>query len=183
MADSSKVSTGKPLVGGAIYRGDTTVTLPTDAKASLNANFVSVGYISDAGVTNSNSMSTTDIKAWGGDVVYSAETEKPDTFKFVMIETASIEPMKAVYGDDNVTGTVETGITIKANTKEQHYKAWVIDMIMKDSILKRIVIPSAKVTALDDITYTDGDVVGYGVTLTAQPDTNGNTHYEYIVSK
>lgn len=183
MADAKNVSTGKPLVGGAIYRAAVGSTLPTTAKASLDAAFKSVGYISDQGVTNSNSMSTNNIKAWGGDVVYSAETEKPDTFKFVMIETANIEAMKAVYTDDNVSGTLEAGITIKANTKEQKYSAWIIDMIMKDSILKRIVIPSAKVTAIDDINYKDDDAIGYGITLTAQPDADGNTHYEYLVSK
>jgi hypothetical protein len=32
-----------------------------------------------------------------------------------------------------------------------------------------------------DITYNDGDLVGYETTLNAVPDTSGNTHYEYIM--
>ena len=53
-------------------------------------------------------------------------------------------------------------------------------MVLKGGILKRVVIPSAKITELGDISYTDEDAIGYEVTLTATPDEDGNTHYEYI---
>lgn len=184
MANAANVSTGKPLVRGAIYRGATSTTLPTTADATIPTGMTPLGYISEDGVTNSNSMSSQNIKAWGGDVVDSAETEKTDTFKFVMLETANPDAAKAVYGDSNVTGTaLSSGITIKANAKEQEYKSWIIDMILKGTILKRIVIPRAKVTAVEDIVYKDDAATGYGITITAAPDANGNTHYEYLKNK
>ena len=55
-------------------------------------------------------------------------------------------------------------------------------MVMRDKTLKRVVLPSAKVAEVGDVTYSDSDVVGYEVTLNAAPDTDGNTHYEYIQS-
>ena len=79
-------------------------------------------------------------------------------------------------------GDLTTGITVKANSKEQKDCCWVVEMIMKDEVNKRIVIPDAAVTSVGDITYSNG-AVGYNTTLTAVPDTSGNTHYEYITAK
>lgn len=183
MADATHVSTGKPKIAGAIYRAPLGTSLPTDATTALNAAFKSVGYISSDGVTNANGLTVNNIKAWGGDIVYSSETEVTDDFKFMMIETAEIEAAKVAYGNENVSGTLAAGMTIKANSKEKEYASWVIEMILRGSILKRIVIPSAKVTGKDDISYKDDDVTGYGVTLTPQPDEAGNTHYEYLKNK
>ena len=55
-------------------------------------------------------------------------------------------------------------------------------MILNGGYLKRVVIPSAKVTAVGDITYVDGQPIGYEVTLSAAPDSSGNTHYEYLAA-
>lgn len=49
--------------------------------------------------------------------------------------------------------------------------------------MKRIVAPNAIIQEMDDIEYTDEDAVGYAVTVSCLPDTEGNNHYEYIVKK
>lgn len=178
-ADVKNVSTGKPKVGGAIYRAPLGSTLPTDATSALDAAFKSLGYISDAGLVNENSPETEDIKAWGGDVVLTTSKGRPDTFKFTLIETLNPEVLKSVYGDDNVTGDLSAGITVKANSNQMDACCWVVDMLMKGGALRRVVIPNGTVSSVGSVSYTDSGAVGYEITVNAAPDTDGNTHYEY----
>ena len=53
-------------------------------------------------------------------------------------------------------------------------------MILSDNTAKRVVIPSASISDVGDITYTDGDPIGYETTVDCTPDSDGNTHYEYL---
>lgn len=176
------VTAGKPAIEGAIYRAplSDSVTIPTDAVSELSSDFKPMGYVSDGGLTNSNSPESDKIKAWGGDTVLVTQNEKADTFKFKLIEVMNPDVLKAVYGDDNVTGDIASGMAVVANSNEPEEGVWVVDMILRGDVLKRIVIPDGKLSELGDIEYVDDDAVGYDMTIEALPDTIGNTHYEYF---
>lgn len=183
MSETKFVTTGKPKKGGAIFVAPLGTPLPTSTSEKLNAAFLDLGYMSDAGVVNDNSATSNDVKAWGGKIVLSTQTEKKDTYKYTMIEALNINVLKAVYGDENVSENGESSgreIIVKANDDEQEEHCWVIDQIMKNGSAKRIVIPNGKITSVGEVTYNDTTPVGYETTVTCFPDSYGQTHYEYI---
>ena len=180
---ATNVSAGKPKTGGAIYNAPLGSTLPTDASTALDVAFKCLGYVSEDGLVNTNSPSSEQVKAWGGDTVLTTQTDKEDTFQFTLLEVLNADVLKAVYGSGKVTGTLSTGLTVRANSEAVDASAWVFDMIMTNNTMKRIVVPNAKISELGDIVYRDNEAVGYQVTLQAMPgdeDFGYDTHKEYI---
>lgn len=180
MNTATNVSAGKPKIGGAIFRAPLGTALPTNATVALNAAFKGLGFVSDAGLTNSAGITSNDVKSWGGNTVMSVVEDRADKYRFTAIEALNPEVLKAFYGDDNVSGELATGITVQQNLKEPGTYSWVFDMIMRNGALKRIVLPAAELSETGDIVYVDNQPVGYPMTLTATPDEQDNTHYEYI---
>ncbi|MDO4662488.1 MAG: phage tail protein [Tissierellia bacterium] len=180
MADVNNVSYGKPLTDGAILAAPLGTTLPTDATGKLDAKFVSLGYVSEDGISNENTPESEKIKAWGGKTVLVSQTEKADTYKFTLIGVLNVDVLKVVYGDENVSGTLKTGITIKANAKPMKARCFVIETILSGDTIKRMVIPNGVISEVGEISYKDDEAIGYETTIECLPDSDGNTHYEYI---
>jgi hypothetical protein len=185
--NAKNVTTGKPAIAGSIFRAllSENPTIPTDCTTALSEAFKCLGYVSEDGMTNSMSNDNTDIKAWGGDIVMTVKNSRTDTFQFVLIEVLNENVLKAVYGDENVdvtpaSASAPKAIAVKSNNKDQEPCCYVVDMVSRDGNPKRIVIPNSKVNEIGDIVYKDDDVVGYDVTIGAEADSEGNTHYEYM---
>lgn len=184
---ATNASTGKPNTSGAIFRAVRTsnLVIPTTASATLSADYKCLGYVSEDGLTNNIEKEFEDIKAWGGDTVYTVESKQDDKFQFTLLEVLNEDVLKAVFVDSNVTVTAATSsapksVTVNVNSTQTPECVWVIDMVMRGNNPKRIVIPYGKVVTIGEITYKDDEAVGYDITLAATPDTNGNTHYEYM---
>lgn len=177
--DTRHVTFGKPKLGGAIFSAPLGTALPTDAVGALDKAFKELGYASEDGLSNSNSPDADTIKAWGGQDVLTVSKGKPDEFTFTLIEALNVDTLKEVYGRSNVTGDLTTGITIKSNAKPSEPHSLVVDFVL-NQVVKRVVIPNAVVKEIGDVEYKDDEAVGYETTISALPDGQGNTHYEYI---
>ena len=180
MSNASNVSAAKPKVEGGIWIAPLGTTLPKNATEALNESFKTLGYVSEDGMTNENNSDSEDIKEWGGTTVLKISTEKTDNFKFKLIETLNVEVLKFVYGQKNVSGTIDTGIKIKANGDFIDPCAMVIEMIMNGGILKRIVIPRAQLSELSEVEYVNNDAIGYEVTVAALSHTDSDGQYKHL---
>ena len=182
---ATNVTVGKPKVGGAVHWAPLGTTLPTDATtaiASVSVAYVDLGYVSEDGLTNNNSPESDTVKAWGGDTVLNLQTDRPDTFALTLIEAMNEEVLKTIYGSSNVVVDGSGNITVKATAQDMPSGVWVFDMILKGGRAKRIVVPNGTISELGEIAYKDSEAVGYNVTITDVPDTNGVYHYEYITA-
>jgi len=178
----TNVTAGKPKTTGAVYRAPLGSTIPTDPTTALSSDYICLGFCSDDGVTNTGNMESENIKAWGGQNVLTTSSSSDDTFKFKLIEALNKDVLKFIYGSANVTGdlTEGTGIAVGVNGYSQDDSIIVIDMVMRNSAVKRIVIPSATISEVGEIAYKDNEAVGYDITLSCAADSSGKTHYEYM---
>ena len=176
---ATNVTAGKPRTQGAVFAAAVGSTLPTDAVTALDAAFKDLGFLSEDGVTRSRSLSSSNIKEWGGKVVLITEEEDITTIKFKMIEYLNTEVQKVVNGDANVTGDLTTGLAITPGDEMTEH-AFVFWQKMRGGVPYRLVVPRGKITEIGDIVYKDDEATGYELTITALPDGDGSTHYEYI---
>lgn len=179
MNNALNVSVGKPMAAGGVYAAALPVTPPTGAVDALSADFVGLGYCSDDGLTNSVDISTDTVTAWGGDSVLTVRTSQSETFSWTFIESLNVDVLKQVYGADNVSES-GGGIAFTHSTAELPAQCYVFEILMTGNKVKRIVVPNGKITEIGDVTYADGDPVGYEVTLACSPDAQGVTVYEYV---
>lgn len=177
---ASNVTTGKPKTGGAVFMAPLGTTVPTDAKTALDNAFIDLGFVSEDGVTENVTISTTNIKEWGGGIVLVTQDEKTATLKFKLIEYLNANVQKFVNGDDNVTGTLAAGLHVAVNGDEADERILVIDQIMRNDTPFRIVIPRAQISEIGEVTYKSNEAVGYDVTVTAIKDDSGNYFHKYL---
>lgn len=165
------VVAGKPLAAGGVYRGPLGTPLPTDETSTLDTDLVPAGYIGEDGLTETQDRSTDKVRAWGGDTVKVLQTEFGLTYTFTFIESVKGSVLEAVYGAGNVTSTAATASegakhAVVVTSDQLPHEVYVFEV--RDGAARiRIVVPDGQITEVGDITYSDGEVIGYEVTVEA----------------
>lgn len=170
---------------GAIKHAPVGTTLPvlSDIGASgvtLDPAFVGDEYVSEDGLTLSPSMSTTNIKDWSGTVVRKLLEEFDGTLSWTMISTNE-DTLKIAFGDDYITSAAATtahGAQVRAalGAHLPDTQSWVF--LMKDGDARVvIVVPNGQITEVGDVTFVSNNAIGWQVTLSTYPDSDGNSIY------
>ena len=172
---------GAPLSAtGGVLVGTDSAALPADAEAALTG-FSALGLIGEDGLSETADRSTDQIRAWGGSLARTVQTEFGLSYSFQFIET-NAAVLREVHGADNVTaGTTANSLAIKINKDQLPIKPYVFEVKDGDSRI-RIVIPRGQITAVGDVTYSHNDIIRYEVTLTCYADEAGNEAYKYITA-
>lgn len=179
---AKNVSFGKPKATGAVFVAPAGTTLPTNATSSLAGAYKNLGYVSEDGLVNGVETDTESINAWGGDLVLSAQTTWGEMFTVNLIET-NVDVLTTLYGAGNVSVDGSGNITLKVNSAVLPNIVVVFEVVMTGGRIKRIVLGNAQITDRSgEITYVDGEAVTYPAVFNAYPDSDGDTHKEYITA-
>jgi hypothetical protein len=151
-------------VAGTLSVGTGAATAPTDGDATLGSGWADLGYVSEDGVTETRDRSTNTIRGWqNGDILREVVTEASVTYQAVLVETKK-ETVELYYGT-----TVEDDgslVIVPANTGGR--RKFVLDVIDGDEFI-RAYIADGEVTEVGDQVYSNGEAIGYEVTIRAYP--------------
>jgi hypothetical protein len=174
-----------PRTSGSILWAPVGSTLPTTSYADLDGTaFKDLGFADDNGLKQRESRSTTDVFAWGGDLVGTLQTQYSRDLMFKLLQFRNTEVLAAAYGISNVSvvpASSQNGkeIAVKLNPQLLDTRSWVFDGIFGQSLV-RIVIPIGRVTTVGELDMTHKAYMTTDATLKAYPDSNKNHGYMYI---
>lgn len=177
MANVNNITSTNPGKNGVLFRAPLNTALPKDTMSELDPAFADLGIVGEDGLTQAITRDTEDKKSYGGDIAYTLQTDYSQELTATLYESANIDVLKTVFGDDNVQETSE-GFKVLHNKKKLPRSVFVAEHLT-DQGTKRQVIPIGQVVNLGDIQNTHQDIVMYEVTTKCFPDADGNVMYEY----
>lgn len=150
-------------------------TAPTLATTAWGVGFVDLGYVSEDGITESHEDDTAEIPAWQrGDIVRRLITGSSAQYQLTLIETTKAA-LELYHKGSPVVGVHASGHgpasqSIVSPTVDR--RAFGFDIIDGAKIV-RMVIPQGEVTERGEIVYKNDEAIGFELTVTAYPASNG----------
>jgi hypothetical protein len=158
-------------VTGSVYVGSTATAAPTSSVSALAVGFAELGYVSPDGIEESIDTSTSQIRAWqNGDLIREVITESTATFKFTLMETT--KAVVELYYGTTVSGAT-TSAKVDVNPSATGGKKSFVFNVVDGASVIRTYVASGEVTAIEPVKVANGEVVGYGITVTAYPSSTG----------
>lgn len=199
IANSAKaVSTGKGVAGGYLFSAPrTSAVLATLAglnnfETALSSDFVNLGHVSSDGIVNGESVSTNTDTDMNGDPINTSRSDRTETVKVTLVERREAS-LKETYGQSNVSVTAGTGTapdvaTTHHNNEERDHRVYVAELVKKDGLRWRVIIPDGQVTEVGDLTINSATLLGRELTIncntytyTTGSGTSEVTHADTII--
>lgn len=176
---AANVAVGKPdlAVSGGVLVAPIGTARPTSLAGPIDEAYLSVGYVSTDGVRETSERSTEEIRAWGGQKIRTVQTEFGTSLALTLIESRNAEALKFVFGEDNVDTSTAGEIVVKRNEKTLPYVQLLVSMLDGENS-SHLDVGRAQVTEVGDVTYVDGEAISYELTISCDPDENGDTLVE-----
>jgi hypothetical protein len=153
-------------VDGVVSSAPLATAAPTGVDSALNVAFVDLGYVSEDGVTESNTVGTEKVRAWQGNaVVRTLITEGETTFSFTLLQT-NASTLAEYYGLESADIDDATGSFVSSATVDRPRRSYVIDVVDGDELIRKYVA-DGQVTEVGDQVFQNGAPIGYEVTITA----------------
>lgn len=165
-------------ITGELFSALTGSTRPADSTTPLDAAYVGLGYVSEDGVTETHEDTIEDIIAWqNATVVRSVRTESIMRLGLTLIETKG-EVLELYHPGSQieVVGAGQWKLEVPTPTTDR--RQFVLDVIDGTKHL-RIDAANGEVTERGEITYANGEPIGYEITITCYPDPSGILAVKY----
>lgn len=177
MANTANITSSNPGNNGVFFRAPIGTPLPQDALVELDPKFEDQGIVGEDGVSQAVTRDTEDVKSYGGDTVYTLQTDYGNEITLTVLESIHVPTLRTVFGDSNVTE--ENGnIRVKHNKARLPRSSFVFEHLI-DQGIKRSVLEIGQVTEVGDIVNVHSDVVKYELTIKTYPNNNGDHMLDY----
>ncbi|QWF78702.1 phage tail tube protein [Amycolatopsis sp. CA-230715] len=166
-------------VTGALYVGPLGTTAPSaTAMDAWNAAMKDLGYISDDGVVEGRDEDKEEFTPWQSATPIRSEiTKSTQTYQATLWES-KFDTISLYYrvglDDMKQTGTGKDAVVsfVEEGKPARDLRAFGIDVI-DGTYHRRIFLPMAEVSERGEVTYKSDTLIGYEVTITAYPGSDG----------
>ena len=172
-------------VTGAIKSAPLGTSLPSlssisKAGVTLDPAFTGNEYVSEDGLTLTPTMNTSEIKDWSGATVRKILESFDGTLSWTMISTNE-GAVGVAFGKDHVTSNAATDshgnqLKVELGAHLPESRSWVF--LMKDGDARIVIlVPEGQVTEVAEVIFAANAAIGWQVTLSTYPDSNGQSIY------
>ena len=166
---------------GGGWVADVGATAPTSPLTQPIAPWEPLGAVSDDGLVYGFDEDSQEFTPWGLTSPFRTQiTKSVRTFKVTLWETARVAVQSIMYripaGDLAPNGT--SGLTAFAETAspQPDRRAWWF-VVLDGESARGFYVPSGEISDRSDVTFKQDEMSGYEITVTAYPDSAGNTVY------